>query len=97
VKGKVIKKYLITALAVSGNIVLAWAVSRTLATPMTRGCHLALLGIGTGFLLVAGIGRLGWAIQTLGGESPAEILDRRLSVALSHIGTFALALDFFRP
>jgi hypothetical protein len=44
---------------------------------------------------VAGIGRLGWSIQTIGGKSPPERLDQAIFFALSLSGTFLLVYDFF--
>jgi hypothetical protein len=57
--------------------------------------RLRLFLLGTGLLLVAGIGRLGWPIQSIGGSSPAEKLDQAIFLALSLFGTFLLLLDFF--
>jgi hypothetical protein len=49
--------------------------------------------VGTSFLLVAGIGKLGWSIQTWDGNAPAESLNEWIFLILSHIGTFLLFID----
>jgi hypothetical protein len=46
-------------------------------------------------LIVAGIGRVGWEIQTWGGNSPDELLDLRIFRFLSLLGTFFLIFEYF--
>jgi hypothetical protein len=60
---------------------------------INKHARLVYLIIGTGFLLVAGIGKLGWSIQTYSGNTPAENLNERIFLFLSHIGTFFLFID----
>lgn len=57
--------------------------------------RLVLFLLGTGILLVAGIGRLGWPIQTIGGSSPAEKVNQGIFLVLSLSGTFLLLLNYF--
>ena len=64
----------------------------TLADSLT---HAVVFLLGSGLLLVAAIGRLGWGIQTWGGDSPAERLDQRVFLVLSLLGTFLLVFEFF--
>ena len=95
----IIFNYLSTALFVVSVAILAWVVGQFLR----RGCpKLALARIrpflflcGTGALLVAGIGRLGWDIQTIDGHSPAEKLDQNIFLVLSLLGTFFIFLEHF--
>ena len=49
-----------------------------------------LLIVSSGFLLLAGIGRVGWSIQTWGSKTPPENLDRMFFLCLSYIGGFLL-------
>jgi hypothetical protein len=94
-KRAVVLKYGKAMVAVAVNIGLAAILAHLAGRAVSRGIHLALLSVGAGLLLAAGIGRLGWAIQTIGGTSPPEVLDRRIFTALSHVGTFLVALDLF--
>jgi hypothetical protein len=50
--------------------------------------------VGSGLLLIAGIGRLGWYIQSFGGETSPESLDKTIIIALSLFGTFLLIYNF---
>jgi len=56
--------------------------------------RLWLFLIGTGLLLVAAIGRLGWEIQTWSGKTPKEKLDKTLFWIFSVSGTFLLIFDY---
>ena len=49
--------------------------------------------LASAFLLVAGIGRLGWSGQTWGGVTPAERMDQGIFLALSLIGTFLFVFE----
>jgi hypothetical protein len=51
--------------------------------------------LGSGLLLVATIGGLGWAIQSFGGNTPAELLNQSLFRRLSLSGAFLLIYDFW--
>jgi hypothetical protein len=51
--------------------------------------------VGSALLLVVGIGRLGWSIQTIDGHSPPERLDQVLFLILSLAGTFLLVFEYF--
>jgi hypothetical protein len=44
--------------------------------------------------LVAGIGRLGWPIQTWSGDSQAERLDQGVFLFLSLLGTFLVVFEY---
>ena len=50
--------------------------------------------LGTGLLFVAGIGRLGWSIQSIRGTTPPEQLDQWIFRVLSLFGTFFLIYHF---
>jgi hypothetical protein len=91
----VVLKYGKAMVAVGVNISLAAILAHLVGRDVGRGIHLALLSVGAGLLLAAGIGRLGWAIQTIGGTSSSEALDKRIFTALSHGGTFLVAIDLF--
>jgi hypothetical protein len=60
---------------------------------INKHIRLIYLIVGTGFLLVAGIGKLGWSIQTFGGNTPAERLNEWIFLFLSLFGTFLLFID----
>jgi hypothetical protein len=51
----------------------------------------ALQYIGTAALLWATLGSPGWTIQTIGGESLAEVLNERIHRGLHCFGTFLLS------
>jgi len=96
--GRVIKNYLWTVLVVTLAISAAFVAGRFitqefLPTVVGRWRQIAFMA-GTGMLLVAGIGRLGWSIQTYKGQSPAEKADRLIFWILSVGGTHLLVLDF---
>ena len=96
---KVIFHYFITAVSVVGNIACAWVVHSLIRKRFRKLIVdrnlVALLIISAGFLLLAGIGKLGWSIQTYGGETSLEKLNNCLFLILSHIGTFLLFLHIF--
>jgi hypothetical protein len=95
---RVIQNYLWTALvvtlALSSAYWASWFIAREFSpTEVDRGRQIAFAA-GTAMLLVAGIGRLGWNIQTYKGQSAAEKADRLIFWVLSVGGTFLLVLDF---
>lgn len=49
-----------------------------------------LIILGTTSLLVAGIGRLSWSIQSWSGETTPEKLNNVLFYSFSHVGAFLL-------
>ena len=49
-----------------------------------------LLIASSAILLVAGIGRLGWSIQTIAGKTAPEIVNNVIFLCLSYIGGFLL-------
>ncbi len=91
---KVIVHYLIVVLSVAVNIVLALAVTRFIKSRYPKLIDESnsniLLICSAAFLLWAGIGKLGWSIQTFGGHTPPEKLNMVIFWILSHIGTFLL-------
>lgn len=93
----VVFNYLRAGLYVAIEFVFAWALVTFLLGKYSLWrsdrTRLLLFLFGTGGLLVAGIGRLGW--QTIGGSSPAETLDQGIFLVLSLSGTFLLLLDYF--
>lgn len=92
---EVVRNYAKTALFVAINISAAWVLATVLGSGISRWVHLVLLGTATGLLLVAGIGGLGWSIQTIGGSSVPERLNQRIFYCLSYLGTFLLILEIF--
>lgn len=95
----VVQRYVLTAAIVAAIFGVAALSARyvarnhpKLASPVVR-CAAFL--IGTGMLLVAGIGRLGWEIQTFDGQTAAECLDQTIFWILSVVGTGLLVYDFF--
>jgi len=95
----VVFNYLRAGLYVVVEFVFAWGLATFFLGKYSLWrsdrTQLVLFLFGTGILLVAGIGRLGWPIQTLGGNSPAEKLDQGIFLLLSLSGTFLLLLDYF--
>jgi hypothetical protein len=96
----VILNYFKTAVIVAIEFLLAWVFAKWVicryyprfASKMTK---LVLSLTGTGVLLVAGIGRLGWQIQTFAGTTPPECLDQAIFLVLSLCGTFLIVLGYF--
>ena len=96
--GQVVLNYLKSFGLVVAVFVLAAVASRLAATRARCLCHgqirvFAFL-LGSGLLLVAGIGRLGWPIQTWNGESQAEGLDMDVFLVLSLFGTFLVVFEY---
>lgn len=95
----VIFNYIKAAVIVVGDFGAAWAFARwarkRLPLFRSKAIRVILFLVGTGALFVAGIGRLGWDIQTWSGSSPAERLDQSIFIILSAVGTFLLMLDYF--
>lgn len=96
--GRVVLNYLFTAMYVllsfTAAAVLAWIARRKLPRLSNEVVLAAANLCGTGFLLVAGIGRLGWSIQTYDGTTPPEVLDARIFWSLSVLGTVLLVYEF---
>ncbi|MBN1795812.1 MAG: hypothetical protein JW804_03995 [Sedimentisphaerales bacterium] len=95
---KVILHYLIAAVSVFINIALAYCTAKFLITKHSKPINsytTALLVLGTCLILIAGIGKLGWSIQTIGGNSIFEKLNNGLFWCLSHLGTFLIFLSIF--
>jgi hypothetical protein len=77
---------------------LAGLVAQFAATKWPKLCRgwfrvVAFL-LGSGLLLAAGIGRLGWSIQTWSGDSQAERLDQFIFLFLSLLGTFLMTFEY---
>jgi hypothetical protein len=92
---RVLRHYLITALSVAVNGLLAWLFAKGLGGAASGPVHETLLALATGLLLLAGIGGISAAMPTLGGTSAPEKLSLRIFYSLSHLGTFLLLLDIF--
>jgi O-antigen/teichoic acid export membrane protein len=95
---RVIKNYLwstlVVTMAIGAGFVAGWFITREFSpAAVGRWRQTAFMG-GTGMLLVAGIGRLGWSIQTYKSQSPAEKIDRVIFWILSVGGTHLLVFDF---
>lgn len=97
--GKIIFHYFIAAISVAVNLFCAWGVAQIIGNKCPKlksNKHLSsLLIVSTVVLLIAGIGKLGWSIQTWDGESMPEHLNDVLFWAFSHIGTFLLFIHIF--
>jgi hypothetical protein len=93
----VVLHYVLTAIYVTINIGLAfftaWLIAIKRPQWVTDGKKAFLLVVGTGILLVAGVGKLGWSIQTMVGTTPAEQMNEAIFLTLSHVGTFILFLE----
>ncbi len=50
--------------------------------------------VGTIALLTAGLGKLGWEIQSYSGTNPPEILNDKLFLFLSHFGRFLIFVEW---
>jgi hypothetical protein len=97
---EVIFNYLRTTIYVALDFFIAWLlavrlIARKYPQLASKRIKLFLFLIGTGALLIAGIGRLGWAIQTFDGNTPPERWDQTIFLVLSLGGTFLLVLDLF--
>lgn len=96
----VVINYIKVAGIVISEMFIAWALVSKIIVPhlpsfTTDKAKRMLFLVGTGVLLVAGLGRLGWNIQTWGGYTPPEKLDNYIFWTFSLGGTFLLLLDFF--
>ena len=93
----VIFHYFYTFVSVAVNFIVALlfvCFSRSKYPKLiNKHIRLVYLIVGSGFLLVASIGKLGWSIQTYGGNTPAERLNEWIFLFLSRIGTFLLFID----
>jgi hypothetical protein len=94
----VVCKYALTLILVACGIVLTCFVAKVTAKRIpslaTNNMRLVYFLVGCCFLLVSAIGRIGWSIQTLAGDSPAERLDKTFFLILSGLGTFFLVLEY---
>ena len=94
---KVLLHYLKTFGYVILNLMMAASTVHVLkvylSCSLTQEFQGWLIIIGTTFLLVAGVGRLGWPIRSWGGETPREKLDEILFYSFSHVGAFLLFFD----
>lgn len=95
---RVIGNYLLAAIYVVLDFALAWAAAwvATRKAPNLASSRYRTVAFvfGSALLLIAGIGRLGWSIQSLGGVSPPEALDRSIFLGLSLVGTFLLVMEY---
>lgn len=94
----VLASYFIAAAEVASAVALAGVAGRYLFArlgPPTKGEMLVLQLLAAGILLVATLGRLEWVIQTFGGKSPSERLNRQLFTVLYVLGTWLLFVYLF--
>jgi hypothetical protein len=95
---KVVAYYLKTLVGVLVVFGLAWFAARWASARAPVLCRdparMVTFLIASALLLVAGIGRLGWDIQTPDGESPMEKLDQAIFFALSLVGTFLFVFEY---
>jgi hypothetical protein len=96
---KVLFYYSITATSVLINITFAWITAKFIISKRSKWIKkkrlTALLVTGTGILLWSAIGRLGWSIQTWGGNSAREWFNIILFWCFSHVGTFLILTHIF--
>lgn len=92
---KVLKSYFKWLLATSSFAVIAFFLANYInhLFPLAP-LWIRIMQIGSIVLEAAALGQCGWDIQTWDGNSPAEILNKRLSKALSLIGLFAILISF---
>jgi lipid-A-disaccharide synthase-like uncharacterized protein len=94
----VITKYVLTLFGVTVLLAVGMVVGRAAVLKFPRlasqPVRTAVFLIGTGMLLVAAIGRLGWSIQTMDSNSGPENLDAAIFWCLSVLGTVLLVFDF---
>jgi hypothetical protein len=95
----VLKHYIITLFWVLGNIGIAYISAKILqnyfSEYITEKKISIFLLIGLAIILTAGLGKLGWEIQTMSGTSPQESLNKIVFKIFSHIGTYILFTDLF--
>jgi hypothetical protein len=60
---------------------------------LSEGKRACLVIIGSFLLLVAGMGGVGWAIQTFDGNTRAEKWDHVIPQVLAHLGGFMIFVD----
>lgn len=94
------KSYLKAAGKVAVAILLSFATSELIkrcVSDTTMFPTIALVSRSLGILIVgaAVLGRLGWKIQTWGGETPAELHNMKVFRWLYLIGVFFTALSIF--
>jgi TRAP-type C4-dicarboxylate transport system permease small subunit len=85
-----------------GFVITAFAAAAVCARLATRKVpalcrgwiRVAAFLLGSGLLLVAAVGRLGWELQSWRGQSDAEILDLNIFVGLSLVGTFLVVFEY---
>jgi hypothetical protein len=94
----VISGYLKAGAWVVADFGAAWVVARISHrfAPVLVGttARAAAFLAGSGMLLVATIGGLGWAIQSFDGNTPPELLNQCIFRFLSIGGAFLLVYDF---
>ena len=95
---EVVARYIWTGLAVTMLLAVGMLLGRLVVLKFPRLAGQSIRSsaflIGTGMLLVAGIGRLGWSIQSFDGNSGPENLDVTIFWCLSVLGTVLLVFDF---
>ncbi|NQT64798.1 MAG: hypothetical protein HQ554_01300 [FCB group bacterium] len=96
---KVIFSYSMSIIIVILNIgfsrVGAKYILRHYAVLLNRKTFLLLTLLGTGLILIAATGKLGWAIQSVGGKTTPERLNNFLFWAFSQVGVFVLFTEIW--
>ena len=79
-------------LHIAGNLIIAGAIvlalRRFTSLEPSRRIQQGFILAGTLCLLTAGIGKLGWSIQSWVGTTPPESLNQGIFLTLSHLGMF---------
>ena len=91
--------YLKAFVIICTTVFLGWLAAKVLISKfsflITPALELALVVVGTILLLTAGIGKLGWHIQTWGGQTPAESINDWLFFLLTIVGAWLLFTEIF--
>ena len=82
------------AVNLSVSFAVATAIGRVPTFRPSRRIELLFSLAGRVVLLVAGLGKLGWSIQTWGGNSPIEVLNGWVFLGLSHLGMFLVFTEW---
>ena len=91
--------YLKALAGLTGSVVAAWivvtAMRRRGTKVLSAKLKLLIMGSATALFFLAGVGGVGWAIQTWAGDSPAESLNGILMFWFSVVATWMIFIDLF--
>ena len=75
-------------------LAVSWFLRSKLAFEPSARVHALVILAGTAFLLVAGLGKLGWTLQTWDGNTPPEQLNDLLFRIFSYLGMFFVFFEW---